>query len=66
MCDLTSGQIMLSIGPSVNVHTRYTWPDMESFYRHILEMVPSTQPFEVSVAEDDLPLWEALHQEIRG
>lgn len=66
MCDLASSQIMLSIGPSVNVHTHYTWPDMKSFYRHILETVPLSQPFEVSVAEDDLPLWEGLHQEVRG
>lgn len=66
MCDLATGKVMLSIGPSVNVHTRFTWLDMESFYRHIIETVPDSQPFEVNLAEDDLPLWEALHQEIKG
>lgn len=66
LCDDASGRIMLSIGPSVNVHTRFTWSDMESFYRHILETVPDYQPFEVSVSEADLPLWQALHRQIRG
>jgi hypothetical protein len=66
LCDMTNGKIMLSIGPSVNVHTRYTWPDMKSFYCHILETVPATQPFELNIAEEDLPLWNELHKEIRG
>ncbi|MHB0999126.1 MAG: uroporphyrinogen decarboxylase family protein [Armatimonadota bacterium] len=66
LCDEVSGRILLSIGPSVNVHSRYTWLDMESFYRHILETVPDDQPFEVILPEDDLNLWNKLHLEIRG
>jgi len=66
LCRLANGKIALSIGPSVNVHTRYTWPDMESFYRHILSTVPDGQPFEISIEEDHLPLWNQLHKELRG
>ncbi len=66
LCRLADGKIVLSIGPSVNVHARYTWPDMESFYRHILSTVPADQPFEVSVEEEHLPLWNRLHKELRG
>ena len=60
LCRLADGKIALSIGPSVNVHACHTWPDMESFYRHILKTTPDSQPFEVSVEEEHLPLWNRL------
>ena len=65
LCRLADGKIALSIGPSVNVHACHTWPDMESFYRHILKTTPDSQPFEVSVEEEHLPLWDRLHKELR-
>ncbi|MHB9025370.1 MAG: uroporphyrinogen decarboxylase family protein [Armatimonadota bacterium] len=66
LCELTTGKITLSINPSVNLHERYTWPDSESYFCYVLSIVPSAQPLEVSMMEDDLPLWRALHREIRG
>ena len=35
-------------------------------YRHILSIVPDDQPFDLSVPEDDLSLWNRLHRELRG
>ena len=66
LCRLADGKIALSIGPSVNLDPRYTWLDMESYYRHILETVPDDQPFELSIPEEDIPLWIHLHKELRG
>jgi hypothetical protein len=42
------------------------WPSREEFFRHILEVVPASQPFETSLAEGELPLWLQLHRQIRG
>ncbi len=66
LCDLTDGRLALSIGPSVTLDSRYTWTHISDFYRHILSTVPSNQPFEVAIPEDDLPLWQNLHRELRG
>jgi hypothetical protein len=60
LCELAKGRITLSIGPSKDLHERYTWQSMEAFYLYILETVPRTQPFELSVAEEDIPLWNRL------
>ncbi len=54
LCKLADGKITLSIGPSVCVHDRFMWENMESFHRHIKETVPPTQPFEISISEDNL------------
>lgn len=66
LCNLTDGRLALSIGPSVNLDSRYTWAHIGDFYRHILSTVPSSQPFEVVIPEDDLPLWQDLHKKLRG
>ena len=65
LCSMADGKLTLSVGPSMNVHTHYTWPDTESYLRHVLTTVPDTQPFETWVMENDLPLWMRLHSEIR-
>jgi hypothetical protein len=67
LCREVDGRVALSIGRSINVHERFTWPDRESYYRHLLSTVPDGQPFETRLeSEADIPLWNRLHQEIRG
>ena len=66
LCRLAGGRVALAIGRSVNVHQRFLWPDTAGFFRHILESVPPAQPFQVVIGENDIPLWNALHREIRG
>ena len=66
LCHRTEGQLLLSIGPSGNVHEHLLWPNIESFYRHLLAVVPPAQPIETNVAEDNLPLWMDLYNELRG
>ena len=60
LCAQTQGCVLLSIGPSANLHERYTWPDTESFLRYILQTTPPEQPLEVAVNEADLGLWGDL------
>jgi len=62
LCELARGQIVLSIGRSENVHTRYLWPDTRSFLEHVLEVVPDAQPVETTVREADLELWNDLFE----
>lgn len=66
LCRLAGGKIALAIGRSADLDKRYLWPDLESFLRHVLEVVPEEQPFVLDLGEDDLPLWLHLHREIRG
>jgi hypothetical protein len=66
LCRLADGKKLISIYASNNVHEEYLWPDMESYYRHVLTVVPPTQPLELNVPEDDFPLWQRLHREILG
>ena len=67
ICRLASGNLTLSIGRSVDVHDRFMWPDTESYYRHILKIVPDGQPFELTLEkEEDIELWGKLHRQIRG
>lgn len=63
LCELAAGKLTLSIGPSVYVHDQFMWEDAESFYRHVIETVPYTQPFEILVYEDDFMLWKKLNGE---
>jgi len=60
LCSIARGRITFSIGRSVNVHTRYTWPDLRSFLEFVVQTVPPDQPLEISLSEDDLGLWEEL------
>lgn len=66
LCRQAQGRILLSINPSINVHDRFMWPDVESYFRHVIETVPDDQPCEVFVSEDDLPMLSRLHRQIRG
>ena len=63
LCTLADGRLTLSIGRSENLADKYLWPDLESFFGHLLEVVPATQPFEVQVMEADLPLWNRVCRE---
>mgnify|MGYP001616074873 CR=1 FL=1 len=60
LCRLADGQMPLSIYRSQNVATHLLWPDKESFWTHILQTVPPSQPFEVQIGEDDIPAWNRL------
>ena len=66
LCRLAHGDVMLSIGPSQNLHERYTWPDTRSFLEFVLRVVPREQPAEVSIDEADLGLWSDLYGQIGG
>ncbi len=66
LCRLAGGKIALAIGRSADLDKRYLWPDLESFLRHILAVVPEEQPFVLDLGEDDLPLWLQLYREVRG
>jgi hypothetical protein len=63
LCREAGGAIVLSIGPSVNLDERYTWPDTHSFLAHILDATPPIQPLEITLSETDLPLWRELLRE---
>ena len=65
LCRLADGKLLLSIGRSQLLPERYTWPDAESFYSHILRTVPESQPCEIGLPEDDLDLWKRLFRQIR-
>jgi len=64
LCRLAAGRIVLSIGPSQNLHERYTWPDRKSFLKHILESTPAGQPLEVCVDESELVVWNNLNSRL--
>jgi hypothetical protein len=66
LCRLADGKVALSIGPSINVNDRYTWPRREDFFRHVMEVVPASQPFETCLDEAELPLWLQVHRQVRG
>ena len=65
LCRLADGKIALSIGPSCNLDERFTWSDITDFYRHVLETVPPSQPFELGVPECDVPIWNDLCDRLR-
>ena len=60
LCAQAQGNVLLSIGPSANLHERYTWPDTESFLRYVLQSTPARQPMEIAINEADLDLWSRL------
>ncbi|MAG35916.1 MAG: hypothetical protein CL878_06700 [Dehalococcoidia bacterium] len=66
LCRHVGGRLVLSIGPSRDVHERYTWPDTKSFLEYVLQTVPPDQAVEIQVAETDVPLYEELCGRIRG
>lgn len=64
LCALARGRIALSIGPSVNVHERYTWSSREDFFAHVLRTVPRAQPFEIGIGAGEVDLWNRLCNEL--
>jgi len=67
LCRIADGKLTLSIGRSVYVHDRFMWPDVESYYRYILQTVPEGQPIEITLeSEEDSGLWNQLYHEICG
>lgn len=60
LCEISRGQMTYSIGPSMNLPDRYTWPDRRSFLEFIIRTVPPTQPLEISIAVGEIPLWNEL------
>jgi len=67
LCELSAGDLLLSVYHSQDVHEEYLWHDMECFYRHVLTVTPEEQPLEINdLPEADVELWLKLHREIRG
>ena len=66
LCKMADGKVVLSIGQSRKLDERYTWKNRESFFRYLLETVPDSQPLEIGITEDEIQLWNSLHQSIRG
>ena len=60
LCRLARGELVLSIGPSQNLHERYTWADRGDFFRHVLQHTPAGQPLEISIAEAEIDCWNEL------
>jgi len=60
LCSIAGGRMTFSIGRSVNVHSRYMWPDLRSFLEFVVQTAPPGQPLEISLSEDDFGLWEEL------
>lgn len=67
LCELSAGEVLISTYHSQDVHEEYLWPDMESYYRHVLTVTPPTQPLEINdLPEADVPRWVALQRELCG
>jgi len=66
LCRLAEAQMFFSIGPSVDLDERYTWPDRTSFLKYMLETVPHQHPVEIRIDESEIELYEELHHRIRG
>jgi hypothetical protein len=60
LCQGAAGKITLSIGRSVNLSERYTWRSTEDYFSYVLETAPRTQPLEMTIGEQDIPLWNDL------
>ncbi|MCC6581013.1 MAG: hypothetical protein IT440_11280 [Phycisphaeraceae bacterium] len=60
LCELAQGRLTYSIGPSVNLPSRYTWPDRRSFLEFMLRTVPRSQPLELNITVAEIPLWNEL------
>jgi hypothetical protein len=63
LCRLANGRMTLSVYGSQNCHEECLWPDEASFLTHLLKTVPRTQPFEATLSEDSLALWNRLCRE---
>jgi len=66
LCKLANGRLTLAIGESKDLDERFTWPDRDSFLRHVLETIPDNQPAEVAINEDEIETWNALARQVKG
>ena len=66
LCRLADGKLLLSINSSANLHERFLWKTRKEFLRYVIETVPSGQPFETCIAEEELPFWLDCYRKIRG
>ncbi len=60
ICRLGNGRITFSIYRSRNCHEDCLWPDNETFWSHILQTVPRSQPFELTIPEEEIAVWNRL------
>lgn len=60
LCRLANGRMTLSVYRSHNCQERCLWPDDEAFWSHVLQTVPMSQPFEVSIPEKGIAVWNRL------
>lgn len=66
LCRLAAGRVVLSIGPSINLHEKYTWPDQAGFFAYVLRATLPNQPLEIRISESEMPLYAGLYRKIRG
>ena len=60
LCRLADGRMALSVYRSQNCHEECLWPDNETFWTHTLQTVPRAHPFELTIPEQDIPLWNRV------
>ncbi len=60
LCRLANGRMTFSTYRSQNCQERCLWPDNEAFWSHILQVVPPSQPFELTIPEKDISLWNRV------
>jgi hypothetical protein len=60
------GEILFSIGPSVDLDERYTWPDTESFLEYICEHYSENDLLEIAVSESDMDMFRKLNRKFFG
>ena len=60
LCRLANGGMTFSIYRSQNCQERCLWPGNGTFWSHILRTVPPSQPFELTVPEKEIPLWNRV------
>lgn len=60
LCAQAQNRVLLSVAPSQNLPSKYTWPDSASFYEFVLKTTPPSQPLEIRINESEIGLWNEL------
>ncbi|MHB0937543.1 MAG: uroporphyrinogen decarboxylase family protein [Armatimonadota bacterium] len=60
LCAEAAGEVTFSIQPSANLPEWFLFESREEFFRYVLKRVPSGQPLELTIGEDELALWNQV------
>ena len=68
VCALGGGRLSLSIGRSVELGEKYTWPDAASFYQYVISTLSEPMPVELLVYDNNLhdATFLAVQQQLQG